>query len=202
MHTIYILDDHKLFSGGLKLLLNSLPSGVECHSFEDADLFLDAITNDKNEPALFIIDFYVPGCNVPDLIRGLLEENSARRILVVSSSINVSDRNLALESGASGFVKKDTEPQSLLKTVSALLEGEVPEEDTSQNNSLADKFGLTPRQLEILVLVSKGLSNKEIARALTISPETVKTHLKDIFLRFGVSNKLEAVDFARSNGLS
>ena len=51
MHTIYILDEHKLFSGGLKLLLSSLPSGVECHSFEDADLFLDAITNDTGKLA-------------------------------------------------------------------------------------------------------------------------------------------------------
>ena len=202
MKTIYILDDHKLFSGGLKLLLKSLPTKPDCYGFEDSGAFLDAVANQEIEPALFIIDFYIPGCNVPDLIRDLIEKNSSRRILVISASINVTDRNLALDAGAAMFLNKNADPEILLKTVASLLSGEVPDEAMPDENNLAKKFGLTPRQLEILVLVSKGLSNKEVARALSISPETVKTHLKDIFVRFEVSNKIEAVDFARSNGLS
>jgi len=55
--------------------------------------------------------------------------------------------------------------------------------------------------VEIMLLVGKGYSNKEIARFLTISPETVKTHLKEVFLRFGLRNRVEAIDFTRQNGL-
>ncbi len=202
MKEIFILDDHKLFSGGLELLLKSLPMPTRCYRFEDVGHILDAVGESDTEPALFIIDFYIPGCNVPDLISRLIEENPERRILVVSASINISDRNLALDSGATCFLNKDTDPQILLETVTTLISGSVPDQQIVSGDDLAEKFGLTPRQLEILVLVSKGLSNKEIARALSISPETVKSHLKEIFLRFEVSNKLEAVDFARSNGLS
>lgn len=202
MKTIYILDDHKLFSSGLKLLLKSLPMQIDCIGFDNAELFLKAVTKEENAPALFIIDFYIPGCNVPDLISGLLKENNQRRILVISASINISDRNLALCAGAAMFLNKNVDLDVLLKTVTSLLSGKNLNTDAPPQDDHAKKFGLTPRQLETLVLVSKGLSNKEVARTLSISPETVKTHLKDIFMRFGVSNKIEAMDFARSNGLS
>ncbi|MFV0644114.1 MAG: response regulator transcription factor [Sphingomonadaceae bacterium] len=60
---------------------------------------------------------------------------------------------------------------------------------------------MTARQVEIMVLVGKGFSNKEIARLLEISPETVKSHLKEIFLRFGLRNRVEAIDFIRQQGV-
>lgn len=202
MQYIYILDDHKLFSGGLELLLKSLPGELICRSFDTAENFLHAMSNDNDEVALYVVDFYIPGCNLPDLIRQLLHEDSHRRILVVSASINLTDRQLAMDAGASLFLNKNTDPELLLKNVSSLLCGETPVSTVPAAPNLAKRFNLTPRQLEILVLVSKGLSNKEVARTLEISPETVKTHLGDIFRRFEVSNKIEAVDFARSNGLA
>ena len=202
MQTIYILDDHKLFSGGLELLLKSLSGELSCRSFDTADDFLHVISTEEAKITLFVIDFYIPGCNVPDLIQQLLREEPSRRVLVVSASINLTDRQLAMDAGASLFLNKNTDPELLLKHVSTLLSGATPDAVMPDANDIAKRFGLTPRQLEILVLVSKGLSNKEVARTLEISPETVKTHLGDIFRRFEVSNKIEAVDFARSNGLA
>ncbi|HEY7644278.1 MAG TPA: LuxR C-terminal-related transcriptional regulator, partial [Hyphomicrobiales bacterium] len=81
------------------------------------------------------------------------------------------------------------------------LQGAGPIECGEPASHVADTLELTPRQLDTLILASKGMSNKEIARTLDISPETVKSHLSDIYLRFSVGSRLEAIEYARLKGL-
>jgi DNA-binding NarL/FixJ family response regulator len=202
MRTVYILDDHRLFSSGLELMLHSIDGELESRTFESPDEALAAMRMAGRGPDLFIVDFYIPGANAPDLIRQMAVDYPECRIMVVSASINPADKRQALDAGAATFVNKASDPQDLMSAISSLLDGGdfTPPVDAVQ--ALSARFNLTPRQLEILVLVSKGCTNKEIARLLDLSPETVKSHLRDIFLRFGVSNRMEAIDFARSNGLA
>lgn len=201
MKTVLVLDDHKLFLTGLQLLLGSMDEQIDCRVFDEADGLMQALRNPKQSPALVIMDFYVPGCNVPDLIVQLSGDWPTCKILIVSASINPSDERQAMEAGADLFLSKTTDPGVLVDAVSSLLDGKIPAAAAPASTVLAKRFELTPRQLEILVLVSKGLSNKEIARLLAISPETTKSHLRDIFQRFGVANRMEAIDFARLHGL-
>lgn len=201
MKTVLVLDDHKLFLTGLQLLLGSMEDKIECMIFDEADGFMQALKNPRQGPALVIMDFYVPGCNVPDLIAQLHGDMPACKILIVSASINPSDERQAMKAGADLFLSKTADPSVLVNAVSSLLSGKTPAAVTPPSTILAKRFELTPRQLEILVLVSKGLSNKEIAQLLSISPETTKSHLRDIFQRFGVANRMEAIDFARLHGL-
>lgn len=201
MNTICIIDDHKLFSNGLELMLGSSPVAAACLAFDDPDLFLKALATGSITPDLFIIDYYIPGSHGPDLIRRVREHEPECRIMIVSASINPVDQKLAVEAGADLFMSKSVDPSILLDAVTSLLAGEVPDAGETTSGALSKKFDLTPRQLETLLLVSKGFSNKEIAGFLDVSPETVKSHLKDIFLRFGVANRMEAIDLARNNGL-
>lgn len=201
MKTICVVDDHKLFSSGLELMINALEDGISCHVFDDAVTFLQSLSERDGPPDLCVIDFYIPGTHVPDLIRQVLGRYPATPVLVVSASVIQADENMALDAGARLFLNKSCETEVLLDAVKQLLAGETPEIAGPDRERLSGKFNLTPRQVEILLLVSKGFSNKEIANLLEVSPETVKSHLKEIFVRFDVGNRIEAVDFARSNGL-
>lgn len=201
MNTICIIDDHKLFSNGLELMLGSGPFDATCMVFDDPDLFLMALAKGDAVPDLYIIDYYIPGSHGPDLIRRVREAEPDSRIMIVSASINPVDQKLAIGAGADLFMSKSVDPPALLDAVASLLAGRVPDATDTTSGALSKKFDLTPRQLETLLLVSKGFSNKEIAGFLDVSPETVKSHLKDIFLRFGVANRMEAIDLARNNGL-
>ncbi len=202
MKSVFVLDDHKLFLTGLQLLLRSIGKDIECKVFDEAGLLLTALEQSSQNPDLVIMDFYVPGCNVPDLIAQLSDDLPTCKILIVSASINPSDERRSLDAGADLFLSKAVDPLVLVESVSSLLKGDTPASATPASTLLAKRFELTPRQLEILVLVSKGLSNKEVARLLSISPETTKSHLRDIYQRFGVANRIEAIDFARLHGLN
>lgn len=183
-------------------MIHSIPEKVSCQTFDDVPTFLEAMAQFGGMPDLYIIDYYLPGCHCPNLLRQILDLRPDSRIMVVSSSINPEDRNQATSAGADIFINKGAEPSELLEAVALLLAGGTTASFAPLPTSLAGKFNLTPRQFETLVLISKGLSNKEVARILDVSPETVKSHLRGIFQRFSVTNRMEAIDFARNNGLA
>ncbi|MEH6724882.1 MAG: response regulator transcription factor [Hyphomicrobiales bacterium] len=202
MKSVFVLDDHKLFLTGLQLLISSIGKDIACKVFDEAGLLMAALEHPSQNLDLVIMDFYVPGCNVPDLIAQLSDDLPTCKFLIVSASINPSDERRSLDAGADLFLSKAVDPLVLVESVSSLLKGEIPASTAPASTLLAKRFELTPRQLEILVLVSKGLSNKEVAKLLAISPETTKSHLRDIYQRFGVANRIEAIDFAREHGLN
>lgn len=202
MKSVYVIDDHRLFSNGLELLLRLERPDLNCRVFDNAADGLLAMTSSSATPNLVIVDFYIPGANAPDLIRTIRKQWGECRIMVISASIVQSDKHHALEAGAELFVNKSIDPVRLLEIVDQLLMGAVVSAPTEDAAGLSARFNLTPRQLEILSLVSKGCTNKEIARVLKLSPETVKSHLSEIFQRFEVDNRVEAIDFAHSNGLA
>ena len=201
MRRIAIVDDHKLFSAGLQLLLSNLEEEVESEIFDQPRAFFSAIQAAGRCHDLVTLDFYIPGYWICDIIGELKRKYPSTRILVVSASISPADRKQALSAGADAYLQKHAAPESLLKGIAALLRGAGPVDCGEPLSDTASRLDLTPRQLDTLLLASKGLSNKEIARILEISPETVKSHLSDIYQRFSVSNRLEAIEFARSNGL-
>jgi DNA-binding NarL/FixJ family response regulator len=181
MRTVIILDDHRLFSNGLVLMLAGVGMELDLHVFDDRSVALAA--KQSSPPHLLIVDLYIPGVNAPELIRQVRLDHPDCRIMVVSASINPVDRRQALEAGAEIFFSKSSDPAALLEAVRSLLEGGTPSASGVIGAELAARFDLTVRRLEVLALVSKGCSNKEIARMLGLSPETVKSHLHQIFTR-------------------
>lgn len=194
--SIALIDDHQLFASGLAALL--APLG-QVRTFGDVELALAALSK---EPAdLVLLDYYVPGTNAADTIETLRTRCRCLRVLVLSASLSPSDREASLRAGALGFVTKHTDPDVLLEmceTVLATDTGISPEPATVPS---AEALGLTPRQLDVVVMLGHGCSNREIAELLSISPETVKSHLKAIYERLGASNRTEAIAVARLNGL-
>lgn len=195
-----IVDDHRLFATGLGLILNSefdFEILEICTNIPDSLAKIEKMDNQVN---LIISDFYIPGHNARDVISYLRMSAPAAKIVCISASSSPEDERAAREVGADLYMRKHTEPSVLLRAIQALLEGKAPEPCTSKEDVLA-ALGLTPRQVDTLQQIAKGQSNKEIALALNISPETVKTHLAVIYRRTETTNRVSLINWARSAGL-
>jgi DNA-binding NarL/FixJ family response regulator len=131
--------------------------------------------------------------------------------IVVLTSFSDSERIVgALDAGAVGYLLKDTEPEDLLEGVRAAARGESPLHPKAARQLLTSRGSrptsalaeLTPRELEVLGLVRKGLANKQIARRLGISERTVKAHLTSAFQRIGVVDRTQAALWAERHDVS
>ncbi|MEM7525318.1 MAG: response regulator transcription factor [Pseudomonadota bacterium] len=206
--SIAIVDDHRLFASGLSLMLSGPPLNGRVSVFTSLKDFVAATRKLglAEQWRLVVLDLYIPGTAPREMVsetRALCEDAT---ILVVSGSIARNDRRLCLEAGADDYVGKSVDPDRLLEIIGDMLSNagrSAPSEDREEiADHAAESVGLSPRQMEILIQAAQGLTNKEIAQALSVSPETIKTHFAEIFRRFGVRNRIEAVDAARARGIA
>ncbi|AFA73476.1 transcriptional regulator, LuxR family [Gordonia polyisoprenivorans VH2] len=147
-----------------------------------------------------------PGLSGVETTRRLLTLRPVPRVLVVTNHDTDADILAAIEAGASGYLLKDTPPTELIAAVHAAAAGEsalspmVATRLMSRMRAPADAV-LTAREIDVLVEVAAGHSNREIAKRLLLSEMTVKSHLVHIFSKLGVRSRTAAVDRARRDGL-
>src|SRR5947199_3253698 len=212
---IVIADDHPIFRDGLRRLLESEADlkviGEACDGAEAVKLARQL------KPDILLLDLAMPRHPGLEALRELSSgsANSVRVILLTAAA----EKNQiveALQLGARGVVLKDSATQLLLKAIQTVMAGEywVGRESVSNlvqylrtlvqssgEEARQKKFGLTPRELEIVSAVVAGYSNKEIAEYFKISEDTVKHHLSNIFDKLGVSTRLELALFALNQSL-
>lgn len=196
---ILLADDHPPLRAGLAAILNSQ---------SDLKVVAEAGSGPEAEAAGEKIDVYILDLRMPEgdgiaTIKKLVARDPATRILVLTTFDNEEDIFQALEAGARGYLLKDTTKEELIEAVRQVHRGEryLPQAVAAR---LADRLirpSLTPRELDVLRLVSRGRSNKEMASAMFISEETVKTHMKSLFQKLGVHDRAEAVSVSLQRGL-
>ena len=138
-----------------------------------------------------------------ETIKSLLARDSAAKVLVLTTYDNEEDIFQALEAGARGYLLKDTTKEEIVEAVRRVHQGEryLPQAIAAR---LADRLirpQLTPREIDVLRLASRGRTNKEMAAAMFISEETVKSHMKSLFLKLGVHDRTQAVAVSIQRGL-
>jgi DNA-binding NarL/FixJ family response regulator len=206
---IVIADDHPIFRDGLRKLLEEEP-GLEVVG-EAADGAEAVELARRLKPDLLLLDLAMPRRPGLEALRDLKEGPDGLRTIVLTASIEKRQIIEALQLGASGVVLKQSATQLLLKSIRAVVGGEMwigrgSVQDLVQYLRAADDapprpapvrgFGLTPRELDIVETIVAGYSNREIARHLSISEDTVKNHLSNVFDKLGVSSRLELALFA------
>lgn len=200
MSNALIIDDHQLFAGGFSHLLKSIDciDGVHCLSNpQDA---VDLKTDD--DIVLVVSDLYVPGYDMYVWFNRLKVRFPSSILLVVSSSISRADRSDSLSAGADLFFEKHADPADVVSGIEGLLAERPLEDKFLQRTAVeAQAYGLTHRQIDILVHLARGLSLKEIAQRFEISPETVKSHLAKVYEVIGVSGRSAASLWAKRHGL-
>ncbi|HET8823989.1 MAG TPA: response regulator transcription factor [Terriglobales bacterium] len=206
---ILIADDHPIFRDGLRRLLESergfkviaeACDGVEAVEFVH-----------KLKPEILLLDLAMPRRPGLEALRELSIDSTPVRVILLTAAAEREQIVEALQLGARGVVLKDCGTEVLMKSIRAVLAGEywVGREpvsnlmqylrglmDSSTKISRQKRFGLTPRELDIVSAVVAGYANKEIAEHFKISEDTVKHHLSNIFDKTGVSTRLELALFA------
>ena len=204
MHAL-IVDDHALVCVGLKATLLDGLSDIKVSTASDGAKALDILLNDSID--LAVIDLFMPGGDGGfDFIDTVCQTYPKLPIIVLSASENPAHIRKCLDIGAKGFVTKSAPKEILFTAITKVLAGDryIPsalltaQGDGGRGNSdlqaSADNVTqlLTERQLEILALISKGLSNKLIARELFLSENTVKVHVSAILRALSLSNRTQA----------
>ena len=212
---ILIADDHPIFRDGLRRLLESERGfkvvGEACDGFEAVD-FVRTL-----KPEILLLDLAMPRRHGLEALREISNSHAGPvRVILLTAAAEREQIVEALQLGARGVVLKDCGTEILMKSIRSVLAGEywVGREpvsnlmlylrglmDSSTKISRQKRFGLTPRELDIVSAVVAGFANKEIAEHFKISEDTVKHHLSNIFDKTGVSTRLELALFAVNQAL-
>lgn len=211
---VLLADDHALFLDGLRNLLTLHGIQVVGVARNGMEAFEKTI---QLRPDLVLMDMRMPGCDGVAAVRMIRAEWSECKIVMLTTSTEETDLLDAIRSGASGYLLKSLETGPFLKYLEGVMNGEAViarelsailwkevanQDDASlviRNHS--DEVKITSRQIEILQLVAQGYQNKEIAEKLYVSEHTIKYHISEIFQRFQVKNRDQAVAFALNKGL-
>ena len=198
---VALVDDHRIVSRSLRAYLESFSDLTVVGIAASGEELLQHL--DRWQPDIVLQDLLLPGgLNGIDTTRQIVARAPATRVIALTASTDEARMMGALRSGASGYVRKDAEPEVLLAAVRAVARGRTYI-DRSAGEKLArvGTSDLTPRETEVLRHVALGLSNREIASALTVGEETVKTHLTHLLAKLGVENRAQAAVQALKRGL-
>jgi DNA-binding NarL/FixJ family response regulator len=197
---ILIVDDHIVMRMGLVTAING-ESDMEV--IAEAENGLEAVeTFRAHRPDVVVLDLRMPRQNGVETIEALRAEFGPVRVLVFSNYASGDEVFQAFKAGAVGFVVKDMPLDRLLEAIRRVQEGEqyIPPEISARMSRRVVSH-LSERELEVLTLVARGMSNKEIAAALHLVEGTVKVHLTNILAKLEVSDRTQAILTAMKRGI-
>jgi DNA-binding NarL/FixJ family response regulator len=210
---VLIADDQALVRAGFRMILETDPDvRVVAEADEGAGAVEAAL---RTRPDIALMDIRMPGMDGLEATRRIMAAPSPPRVLILTTFDLDEYVFDALAAGASGFLLKDVAPEQLLAGIRIIAQGDSLL-SPSVTRRLIESFvrdgrqsrepppvleELTPRELEILQLVARGLSNSEIAEQLVVSSTTIKTHVARVLMKLALRDRIQAVVFAYENGV-
>ena len=201
--TIALADDHRVVAHSLKAYLESFSDLKVVGIASSGEELLERL--DEWTPQIVVQDLLMPGgIDGVETTRRIVGRRPEVRVIALTASLDEARMMGVLRAGASGYLRKDADPETLLAAIRAVARGKTYI-DPSIARQLVDGAGtaeaLTPREAEVLRHLALGLSNKEIASALALGDETVKTHVGNVLSKLQVENRAQAVVQALKRGL-
>ena len=195
-HTVLIADDHALLRMGLRSLLEAQEDFEVIGEADDGELAVSAGLSLK--PDVIIMDYMMPRLDGATAAKRILVENPSQKILILTSYGSANGISEALHAGVAGALLKNDDNREIVDSLRKIIRGEriiSPEIQRLMDESPSIEE-LSARQLEILELITQGLTNAEIANIFSIQEDTVKKHVNAVFERIGAANRAEAVAIA------
>jgi DNA-binding NarL/FixJ family response regulator len=204
MIKVLIADDHPVVRDGLRAMLATQP---DMEVVGEAATGSEAVERTRAlRPDVVLMDLQLPELDGPAAIATLREHTPEVHALVLTTFGSDADITRAIDAGATGYLLKDAPRERLFEAIRATARGEsvlspsVATRVLGRMRAPAEE-ALSPRELEILGAVARGLSNRAIARQLYVSEATVKTHLLRIYAKLGVDDRTAAVTVALERGI-
>jgi DNA-binding NarL/FixJ family response regulator len=197
--SVLIVDDHPVVRRGLRVLLE-VQDGIEVVG-EAGDGETALALAAEHAPDVILLDLKLPGLDGIAVLGELRARDSAARVLVLTSATEPAAASLAVRSGAAGVLYKDVDPDALVRAIRSVHDGHLllAAEAAGTLVRSATTWGpgagldaLTSREREVLAELTKGRSNREIARALRVSEKTVKAHVSSVLAKLGVQDRTQA----------
>jgi DNA-binding NarL/FixJ family response regulator len=209
---ILVCDDHAIFRAGLRAVLRELSADAELLEAPDVAQAL-ALAKAHPDTDLVLLDLHMPGTDGRTGLRQLRTAQPALPVVIVSATDDPAEMRRVLDEGASGFIPKSSTSAELLAALRLVLSGGVyvpraalaapaAASGSARRDQRRERATtLSTRQIEVLSLMARGLTNREICDVLAIREGTVKTHIAAIFETLEVTNRTEAAVAARELGI-
>ena len=206
---VLLVDDHKLFRSGVRALLARQPDFEVVGEAADG---LDGVKQARQlQPDVVLLDLDMPGISGREVVRTLTEEIPQTRVLMLTVSEDADDLLETLRAGAAGYLLKNIDTEYFVEAIRRAADGEsvVSPEMTGklvaglkrQTSTVSpEKDVLTAREREILAVLARGASNKEIAREFELAESTVKIHVQNILRKLNLTSRVQAAVYAIENG--
>lgn len=198
---ILIVDDHPVVVAGLASMLGTQAGMVVVGSASGGEEALELLRTTHAD--LLLLDLRMPGMNGIDMLHALRRLKSHARAIILTTFETDEDIYRAVQAGAQGYLLKDTRQTEMLEAIRAVHGGKryFPRDIAARLAERMTRSSLTARELEVLHMLARGLTNKEIGSALDISGNTVRNHVNSIIEKLEVSDRTEAATTAILRGI-
>ncbi len=206
---VLVVDDHTIVRKGICALLQTEQDIVVVGEASDGAEAIAAAA--KTRPDVVLMDLVMPGVDGVEATRALLEQHPGLRVLVLTSFTADEHVLAAIKAGAAGFHLKDADPEELVRAIHAVHAGQSSLDPLvartlmsriAQQEPETDVSALTPRELEVVRAVARGLSNQEVADALYITEVTVRTHVSNVLSKLGLNSRTQLALWALRRGVA
>jgi DNA-binding NarL/FixJ family response regulator len=198
---ILIVDDHPVVRTGLTSMLGTQAGFEVVGAASCGEEALALIT--RTAPDVMLMDLRMPGVNGIDLLRALQGYSNPPRVIVLTSFETDEDIYRAVQAGAHGYLLKSTMQQEMVAAIHAVQQGRrhIPPRIAARLAQRMSRPALTARELEILEMLAKGLTNKQIGTVFQISGNTARNHVNSILEKLEAADRTEAVSTAIQQGI-
>lgn len=208
---VLLVDDHNLFRSGVRALLSRQPDIEVVGEAADG---LDGVKQARQlQPDVVLLDLDMPGVSGRDAVQTMVRELPQTRVLMLTVSEDAEDLLHTLRAGAAGYLLKNIDAEYFVDAIRRAATGEsvVSPEMTGKlvaglkrpaEAAPPEKNGLSAREREILTVLARGASNKEIAREFDLAESTVKIHVQNILRKLGLNSRVQAAVYAVEHGFS
>lgn len=203
-HRVIIADDHPLFRTALSQAVSQALDDPELLSVGSVEELTALLADNSGDMDLLLLDLNMPGARGYSVLVHARSVAASLPVIVVSAHEDASIAQASLEHGAAGFIPKSAAPETMAEAIAAVLSGQrwIPEHAgnvEADRDDFTEKLAtLTPQQQRVLMMLTDGLLNKQIAIDLDISEATVKAHITAILRKLDVHTRTQAVIAARS----
>ncbi len=199
--SIMIVEDHFVVRAGLTAIISSQPDMMVVAEAGNGRQAVELF--EQHQPEITLMDLRIPALSGIEAIAMIIKKSPRAKIIVLSTYGGDEEIFKALQAGARAYFLKDVKGQDLINAIRAVFAGQrpLPPEIASRLAERIPRSELSPRELEILRLIARGGSNREIARTLAISEGTVRVHASNIFSKLGCNDRAQAVSEAFQRGI-